>query len=136
MIKVLTVGVFDLLHYGHVKLFERAKDLGEYLIVAVQTDENVKIYKPNAEIIYNTKQRTEMVSSIKYVDKVINYETVDNIVKKVEYDILVIGEDQKHEGFQAAIQYSENMNKKVIVLHRTRDVSSSELKNKIERVFW
>lgn len=136
MIKVLTVGVFDLLHYGHVKLFERAKSLGEYLIVAVQTDENVKMYKPNAEIIYNTRQRTEMVSSIKCVDEVINYETVDSIVKKVEYDILVIGEDQKHEGFQLAMQYSKNMDKKVVVLPRTRDVSSSELKNKIERVFW
>lgn len=136
MKKVLTVGVFDLFHLGHLRLFKKAKELGDHLTVAVQTDEYVKKYKPSAEIIYNVGQRSEMVSSIKEVDEVISYDTVDDIVKNVNYDILVIGTDQNHDGFQRAIEYSNNNKKKVIVLERTEDISSSDLKNKVEKIFW
>lgn len=136
MKKVLTVGVFDLFHLGHLRLFKRAKALGDHLIVAVQEDEYIKRFKPSAEIIYNTEQRAEVVESIKCVDEVTSYTTVDETVKSIDYDILVIGPDQNHEGFQKAIEYSRSMNKEVVILERTKDISSTELKQKVEKIFW
>ena len=57
MKKVLTVGVFDLLHIGHVELFRRAKALGDYLIVAVQNDDYILKFKPEAQTVNNTAER-------------------------------------------------------------------------------
>lgn len=56
MKKVLTVGVFDYFHYGHLKLFNNAKRFGEYLIVAVQDSDFILKYKPNAKVLYTTNK--------------------------------------------------------------------------------
>ena len=77
MKKVLTVGVYDLLHVGHVNLFRRAKAQGDYLIVAVQSSDVVLKYKPEAKLIYSTEERMYMVKSIRYVDEVIEYLNVN-----------------------------------------------------------
>jgi len=136
MKKVLTVGVFDMCHYGHFVLFERCKALGEYLIVAVQDTESILKYKPDSVVVYNIDQRQYVVRNIKFVDECIVYQDVDKIVEKVDFDVFAVGEDQKHEGFQRAINYCRAHNKEVVVLSRTKNVSSSELKNKIENIFW
>ena len=60
MKRILTVGVFDLLHFGHMELFRKAKALGDHLIVAVQDDENVVKFKPGTKLTYNTEQRCYM----------------------------------------------------------------------------
>jgi len=131
MKKVLTVGVYDLLHIGHVNLFRRAKALGDTLIVAVQSSEVVLRYKPEAKLIYSTEERMYMVKAIRYVDEVITYEAVDDIVKKVDFDVFVSGPDQNHRGFQNAIKWCEENGKEFTILARTDGVSSSELKAKI-----
>lgn len=129
--KVLTVGVFDLLHKGHVELFRRAKSLGDYLIVAVQDSDFILKYKPTAKIVNSTDDRMYMVNAIRYVDEVVLYEDVDTIVTKVDFDIFVTGPDQIHAGFQKAIRWCKDNGKEHIVLSRTDGVSSSELKEKI-----
>ena len=129
--KVLTVGVYDLLHKGHVELYRRAKGLGDYLIVAVQDSDFILKYKPTAKVINSTEDRKYMIKSIRYVDEVITYTDVDKIVKEVEFDIFVTGPDQCHAGFQKAIEWCETHNREHIVLGRTEGVSSSELKAKI-----
>ena len=101
MKKILTVGVYDLLHYGHVELFRKAKDLGDFLIVAVQNSDYISKFKPNTKIINSTAIRMYMVNSIKYVDEVITYNTVDEIVRQIDFDIFVKGSDQNHEAFLA-----------------------------------
>lgn len=131
MKKVLTVGVFDLLHIGHVELFRKAKEQGDYLIVAVQNSDVVLKYKPNTNLLYTTKERMYMVNSIKFVDNVIVYEAVDEIVKKVDFDILVTGPDQCHDGFKKAIQYCKSNNKEVVILPRTEGISSSMIKDDV-----
>lgn len=131
MKKVLTVGVFDLLHIGHVELFRKAKEQGDYLIVAVQNSDVVLKYKPNTNLLYTTKERVYMVNSIKFVDNVIVYEAVDEIVKKVDFDILVTGPDQCHDGFKKAIQYCKSNNKEVVILPRTEGISSSMIKDDV-----
>lgn len=126
--KVLTVGVYDLLHKGHVELFRRAKGLGDYLIVAAQDSDFILKYKPTAKILNSTEDRKYMIKSIRYVDEVITYTDVDNIVQNVDFDVFVTGPDQCHKGFQRAIQWCEEHGKEHIVLGRTDGVSSSELK--------
>lgn len=129
--RVLTVGVYDLLHKGHVELFRRAKGLGDYLIVAVQDGDVILKYKPQAKVLNSTEDRIYMVQSIKYVDEAIVYEAVDDIVKNVDFDVFVSGPDQNHSGFKNAIKWCEENGKEFTVLARTDGVSSSELKAKI-----
>lgn len=129
--KVLTVGVYDLIHKGHVELYRRAKGLGDYLIVAVQDGDEILKYKPQAKVMNSTEDRMYMVKSIRYVDEVIVYKGVDEIVKDVDFDIFVTGPDQIHSGFQNAILWCENHEKEHVVLGRTEGISSSELKAKI-----
>lgn len=129
--KVLTVGVYDLLHKGHVELFRRAKGLGDYLIVAAQDSDFILKYKPKAQVMNSTEDRKYMIKSIRYVDEVITYTDVDKIVQNVNFDIFVTGPDQCHAGFQKAIKWCEEHGKEHIVLGRTDGVSSSDLKAKI-----
>lgn len=129
--KVLTVGVYDLLHKGHVELYRRAKGLGDYLIVAAQDSDFILKYKPTAKVLNSTEDRKYMIKSIRYVDEVITYTDVDKIVQEVNFDIFVTGPDQCHAGFQRAIKWCEEHGKEHMVLGRTDGVSSSELKVKI-----
>lgn len=134
MKKVLTVGVYDLLHIGHVELFRKAKALGDYLIVAVHDSAVVKKYKPEANLVYSTEERCYMVKAIRYVDEVVVYESVDDIVKKVDFDIFAKGPDQSHQGFQNAVKYCEEHGKEVAILPRTEGISTSDLKSIIKNM--
>lgn len=129
--RVMTVGVYDLLHKGHVELYRRAKGLGDYLIVAVQDGDFILKYKPTAKVLNSTEDRKYMIKSIRYVDEVITYTDVDKIVQEVDFDVLVTGPDQCHSGFHQAICWCQEHGKEHIVLGRTDGVSSSELKDKI-----
>lgn len=129
--KVLTVGVYDLLHKGHVELYRRARGLGDYLIVAAQDSDYILKYKPTAKVLNSTEDRKYMIRSIRYVDEVITYTDVDKIVQEVNFDLFVTGPDQCHAGFQRAIKWCEEHGKEHVILGRTDGVSSSELKAKI-----
>lgn len=129
--KVLTVGVYDLLHRGHVELYRRAKGLGDYLIVAAQDSDYILKYKPTAKVLNSTEDRKYMIKSIRYVDEVITYTDVDKIVQEIDFDVFVTGPDQCHGGFLQAIRWCEEHGKEHIVLARTDGISSSELKEKI-----
>ena len=129
--KVLTVGVYDLLHKGHVELYRRAKGLGDYLIVAAQDSDFILKYKPTAKVLNSTEDRKYMIKSIRYVDEVVTYTDVDKIVQEIDFDVFVTGPDQCHAGFQRAIKWCEEHGREHIVLGRTDGVSSSELKTKI-----
>ena len=133
--KVLTVGVYDLIHKGHIELYRRAKGLGDYLIVAVQDGDFILKYKPTAKVLNSTEDRKYMIKSIRYVDEVITYTDVDKIVQEIDFDVFVTGPDQCHDGFQRAIRWCEANGKEYIILGRTEGVSSSELKDKIASRF-
>ena len=127
---VLTFGVYDMLHIGHINLFKRAKELGDRLIVAVQDGDIIKKYKPTADIQYTTEERVFMVESIKYVDEVVVYEDVDNDIKKIGFDIFAKGPDQVHEGFKRAEAWCLENQREVIILPRTEEISSTLLRFK------
>ncbi len=125
---VLTVGVYDMLHIGHVLLFMKAKQLGDRLVVAIQDEEVVLKYKPNTKMIYSTEERIFMVSSVKYVDEVVTYKDIDTDIKNIEFDIFVKGPDQIHDGFKRAIEWCERHGKEVVVIPRTEGISSTLLR--------
>lgn len=125
---VLTFGVYDILHIGHILLFKRAKELGDKLIVAVQDGDCIHKYKPGTKMIYSTEERLYMVSTIKYVDEVILYKDVDKDIQNIDFDILVRGEDQQHSGFQRAFDWCIRNGKDVVMLPRTEGISSTILR--------
>ena len=128
MKKVLTFGVYDLLHLGHILLFKHAKEQGDFLIVAVQDGDTILKYKPEAIMVNGTDERKMMVASIRYVDEVLSYKDVDIDIKNIDFDVFVKGPDQNHEGFQRAIEWCELHNKKVVTIPRTEGISSSLLR--------
>lgn len=128
---VLTVGVFDLLHYGHYELFRRAKELVGHngkLIVAIQEDEFVTKYKPETKLFYDWNKRAQMISALRYVDEVVPYSDIDISIRKIKFDIFAIGGDQVHSGFQKAVEWCKKMGKEIIRLPRTEGISSSEIR--------
>ncbi|MCM1321954.1 MAG: adenylyltransferase/cytidyltransferase family protein [Bacteroides sp.] len=129
---VLTVGVFDLLHFGHFELFRRAKALagsGGTLTVAVQNDASVAKYKPSAKLVYDWKTRAEMIRALRYVDHVVAYSNIDEAVKEITFDVFVVGGDQVHPGFQRAVKWCKENGREVVRLSRTDGISSSLLRN-------
>ena len=90
---VFTNGCFDLLHAGHIKIFEKAKALGDVLIVGINSDKSIKALKGPKRPIVRDKYRTELIASIQYVDfvTVFNEVSVINLVKEIHPDVLVKG---------------------------------------------
>lgn len=132
MKKVITVGVFDYFHLGHLRLFENAKSLGDYLIVAVQDDGSILKTKPNANVLYTTEQRVDIVKALRVVDEVIIYQDVDKTLPEIDFDVFAIGGDQNHAGFQRAVKWCEDNGKEVIRLSRTPGICSSAIKSQLE----
>ncbi|MBE5805350.1 MAG: glycerol-3-phosphate cytidylyltransferase [Clostridiales bacterium] len=125
MKRVLTYGTFDLLHYGHIRLLERAKKLGDYLIVALSTDEFNEIKGKKA--YHNYQTRKKMLEAIKYVDLVIPEvkwnQKIDD-VKKYCIDVVVMGSDwENNEKFEELRDYCE-----IVYLERTEGISTSKIK--------
>lgn len=123
MKKVLTYGTFDLLHVGHINLLRRARELGDYLIVAVSTDEFNAI--KNKKAYYSYEDRKTILEAIKYVDEVIpekNWEQKIEDVQKHDVDIFVMGHDWEGK-FDFLKDYCE-----VIYLPRTDGISTTKIK--------
>ena len=137
MKRILTFGVYDILHIGHMLLFKRVKELYPnekcQLIVAVQDSDYILKYKPDTKIIYNTEERLFMVSALKWVDDVVVYQDVDRSIQEIEFDIFVKGEDQQHAGFQRAIEWCRINGKEVINVPRTKGISSSMLRQYLRK---
>lgn len=124
---VITYGTFDLLHYGHINLLRRAKELGDYLIVALSTDEFNLI--KDKKSYFNYDERKKILEAIRYVDLVIeesNWEQKITDVHKYNVDIFVIGNDWEGK-FNFLNKYC-----KVIYLERTEDISTTIIKQDIE----
>ncbi|KZU29546.1 Glycerol-3-phosphate cytidylyltransferase [Lactiplantibacillus plantarum] len=127
MKKIITYGTFDLLHWGHVRLLERAKSLGDYLIVATSTDEFNAI--KHKEAYHSFEHRKYILEAIRYVDKVIPESTWDqkiNDIKKYDIDTFVMGDDWKGQ-FDFLKEYCE-----VIYLPRTNGISTTQIKRDLQ----
>ena len=128
MKKIITYGTFDLLHYGHINLLKRAKELGDYLIVALSTDEfnwNSKAKK----CYFSYEVRKQLLEAIRYVDLVIpeeNWEQKINDTKEFRIDTFVMGDDWKGK-FDFLKPYCD-----VVYLPRTPEISTSQIKEDLK----
>lgn len=129
MKRVITYGTFDLLHYGHINLLQRAKALGDYLIVALSTDEfNSEAKHKNCYFSY--RERKRLLEAIRYVDLVIPEEDWNqkiNDIKEYHIDTFVMGNDWEGK-FDFLKPYCE-----VIYLPRTPEISTSQIKKDLTK---
>lgn len=134
MTKILTFGVFDYFHLGHLRLFKQCKEYADYLIVAVQDGEYILKYKPDAKVLYSTDERVEILEGLRVVDEVVVYDTVGiSALEKIDFDILALGEDHSGGRFVEVEKWCNNHGKKVVRLRRTPGICSSEIKNTLAR---
>ena len=132
MKKVLTYGTYDILHYGHIRLLKRAKELGDYLIVGISTDEFNEL--KGKKSYYSYEIRKEMLEAIKYVDLVIpeqEWGQKPDDIKKYEVDVVVMGSDwEGDERFESLREYCD-----VKYLKRTDGISTSSIKDAMDKKF-
>ena len=125
MKRILTYGTFDLLHFGHIEILRRAKSLGDYLVVAVSTDEFNAIKNKKAYHDYATRKK--MLEAVRYVDLVIpekDWGQKREDVKRYEIDTVVMGSDwEGNENFEKLKDLCE-----VVYLPRTDNISTTQIK--------
>lgn len=124
MRRVITYGTFDLLHYGHVNLLRRAKELGDYLIVALSTDE-FNLNMKQKKCYFSFEERKKLLEAIRFVDLVISEESWEQKitdVKEFKIDTFVIGDDWKGK-FDFLKECCE-----VVYLPRTPEISTTKIK--------
>ena len=129
MKRVITYGTFDLLHYGHINLLKRAKDLGDYLIVALSTDE-FNLQKDKISY-FDYQQRKILLESIRYVDLVIpeiSWEQKREDVKKYYADISAIGDD-----WEGKFDFLKDEGVEVVYLPRTEEISTTQIKEDLNK---
>lgn len=128
MKRVITYGTYDLLHWGHIRLLKRAKALGDYLIVALSTDE-INEFK-GKKAYHSYAERKMMLEAIRYVDLVIpesDWEQKRSDIVKYEVDIFAIGDD-----WAGKFDYLSDLCE-VVYLPRTEGVSTTKIKHDLEK---
>ncbi|MCL2619374.1 MAG: glycerol-3-phosphate cytidylyltransferase [Defluviitaleaceae bacterium] len=128
MKRVITYGTFDLLHYGHIHLLRRAKEMGDYLIVALSCDEFSAEHK-NKKPYFSYEERKLLLEALRFVDLVIPEETWEqkaNDIKLYRADVFVMGDDWEGK-FDYLKEFCE-----VIYLPRTQEISTSQIKSDLK----
>ena len=127
--KVITFGTFDVFHVGHLRILKRARELGDYLIVGVSTDE-LNFSKKKKYPVYSQEERREIIESISLVDEVFYEHSLEEkreYLLKYNADILVMGDDWKGK-FD---EFSDICH--VVYLTRTPSISTTEVIEKIRQ---
>lgn len=127
MKRVITYGTFDLIHYGHINLLERARRLGDYLIVGLSTNEFNAI--KNKKCYFSYEERKRLLEAIRYVDLVIPEEAWEQKVSDIklyQIDTFVIGDDWEGK-FDELKSLCE-----VVYLNRTPEVSTTKIKSELK----
>ena len=128
MKKIITYGTFDLLHYGHINLLRRAKEQGDYLIVALSTDE-FNWNEKQKKCYFTYEQRKKLLEAMRYVDLVIpeeNWAQKISDVQEFRVDTFVMGDDWAGK-FDFLKDYCE-----VVYLPRTPEISTTQIKQELK----
>ncbi|MBR2189236.1 MAG: glycerol-3-phosphate cytidylyltransferase [Eubacterium sp.] len=130
MKRVITYGTYDLLHYGHINLLQRAKALGDYLIVALSTDE-FNWNSKQKKCYFTYEERKKMLEALRAVDLVIpeeNWEQKRSDVRLYQVDTFVMGDDWKGK-----FDFLEEEGVEVIYLPRTPEISTTQIKSDLSK---
>ena len=128
-----TTGVFDLFHIGHLNILKRAKEMCDYLIVGVSTDELVESYKNKTPII-PYEERIEIVSAIKYVDEVVPQIDRDKFGawKRLKFNVMFVGDDWKGSKLFNEVENKFKMvGVDIVYFPYTKGTSSTILREKV-----
>lgn len=128
MKRVITYGTYDLLHYGHINLLQRARALGDYLIVVLSTDEFNWACKQK-KCYFSYEKRKKMLEALRCVDLVIpeeNWEQKREDVRLYKADIFVMGDDWKGK-----FDFLEDLCE-VVYLPRTPEISTTQIKKDLK----
>lgn len=133
---VFTNGCFDLIHQGHIDYLAKAKDLGDCLIVGLNTDESVRRLKGQSRPIQDEKSRAIIMASLCFVDYVVlfNEDTPYELIKSVEPDVLVKGADYKIEDI-VGYDIVNNKGGQVVTIHYLEGFSTTNIINKIKNIY-
>lgn len=126
MKKVITYGTYDLLHYGHINLLRRARELGDYLVVALSTDEFNWVEK-HKKCYFTYEQRKALLEAVRYVDRVIPetcWAQKRTDIHDYDIDVFVMGDD-----WQGKFDFLREEGAEVVYLPRTPEISSTQIKN-------
>jgi len=131
---VMTNGCFDILHIGHIEYLRKAKKLGDFLVVAVNSDKSVKKLKGNERPINHQKNRIKVLKSLYFVDYVISFkeDTPLKIIKKISPDILVKGGDYKIFQVSGA-NYVKSYGGEVKIIELIKGISTSQIIDYIKK---
>ena len=130
MKRVITYGTFDLLHYGHINLLKRARALGDYLVVALSTDEFNKLEK-HKECFFSYEHRKSLLEAIRYVDLVIPencWEQKRTDIHDYHIDVFVMGDD-----WRGKFDYLQQEGAEVVYLERTPEISTTQIKQDLHK---
>ena len=126
MRRVITYGTYDLLHYGHIVLLRRAKQMGDYLIVVLSTDK-FNLEEKHKKCYFTYEQRKHLLESIRYVDLVIPetcWEQKKTDIHEYHVDTFVIGDD-----WEGKFDFLKDEGAQVVYLPRTPEISSTKIKH-------
>ena len=125
---VFTNGCFDILHKGHIKLFKKAKSLGDILVVAINSDSSIKKIKGQKRPINSARDRAVVLSAIHFIDFITSFNEVDpaRIIRKLNPDVLVKGGDWGKEEIIGS-KYVESKGGKVYSIPLARGYSTSRI---------
>lgn len=126
MKRVMTYGTFDMLHYGHINLLRRAKEQGDYLIVALSTDE-FNWREKQKKCYFSYEKRKMLLEAIRYVDLVIpeeSWEQKRTDIHEYHVDTFVIGDDWKGK-----FDFLKDEGAEVVYLERTPEISTTQIKH-------
>ncbi len=129
MKKIITYGTFDLLHVGHINILRRAKEMGDYLVVGLSTDEFNQ--EKNKRAYHTYQNRKLILESIEFVDEVIpenNWEQKIKDIKEHDIDVFVMGDDWEGH-FDFLKEHCQ-----VVYLPRTIGISTSQIKKDLYKV--
>lgn len=122
---IWTNGCFDIIHAGHIELFKFAKSLGNKLIVGTDTDDRIKQLKGKDRPINILKHRLIILESIKYIDKIVVFDSNDLLSKHIidnQIDIIVVGDDHKNDTIVGSNEHT-----KIVFFNRVFNLSTSSL---------
>lgn len=131
MKRIITYGTFDLLHYGHINLLRRAKEQGDYLIVALSTDE-FNWNEKQKKCYFTYEQRKQLLEAIRYVDLVIpeeNWEQKKTDCIKYQVDTFVMGDD-----WTGKFDFLKDQGVEVVYLPRTPEISTTLIKKELKNL--
>jgi len=131
---VFTNGCFDIIHLGHIELLAKSADLGDKLIIGINSDSSIKALKGETRPILGENSRAIIIAALNFVDAVVvfNERTPIEIIKKIQPEIIVKGGDYK-ENDVVGKDFISQYGGKVIILPLTKGFSTTSVLNKIEK---